>query len=152
MLMQLSLLRSPTYPNPEADQGEIVFTYSLYPHAGRLSDTDTVKRAYALNYPMTAVSATGEGDRVPLSFSAVSVDSDHVICETVKEEERGTATVVRMYECKNMRQKVTVTPGIPATRVFLCDMMENELCELPLTDGKFDYTFSGFEIATFKVV
>lgn len=151
-VMQLSLLRSPTYPNSEADQGEIVFTYSLYPHAGRLSDTDTVKRTYALNYPMTAVSATGEGDRVPLSFSAVSVDSDHVICETVKEEERGTATVVRMYECKNMRQKVTVTPGIPATRVFLCDMMENELCELPLTDGKFDYTFSGFEIVTFKVV
>jgi alpha-mannosidase len=28
-VMQLSLLRSPTYPNPEADQGEIPFTYSI---------------------------------------------------------------------------------------------------------------------------
>ena len=33
-VMRLSLLRSPTYPDPEADQGEHRFIYSLLPHAG----------------------------------------------------------------------------------------------------------------------
>jgi alpha-mannosidase len=33
-VMRLSLLRSPTSPDPQADQGEHRFTYSLYPHTG----------------------------------------------------------------------------------------------------------------------
>ena len=33
-VMRLSLLRSPTSPDPEADQGEHGFAYSLLPHAG----------------------------------------------------------------------------------------------------------------------
>ena len=35
--MALTLLKSSTHPNPEADQCEHVFTYSLMPHMGRLA-------------------------------------------------------------------------------------------------------------------
>ncbi len=151
-VMQLSLLRSPTWPDPQADQGEMCFTYALCPHAGKLTDSDTARLAYLLNDPMTAVAATGDEDRIPLAFSTVTVDSDHILCETVKEEEHGNATILRMYEHKNIRSRTEISLGIPATRVFLCDLMENELVELPLKDGKFQYDFSGFEIATFKIV
>ncbi len=150
-VMQLSLLRGPTYPNPEADQGEHVFTYTLYPHAGKLADSDTAKQAYLLNYPMTAVAATGDADRIPLVFSAVSVSGDNIICETVKAAEEGEGTILRMYECKNCCGEAEITLGIPATRVCLCDLLENELEEIPVHDGRFRYAFSGFEIATFKV-
>ncbi|MBZ0302528.1 MAG: alpha-mannosidase, partial [Anaerolineae bacterium] len=34
-VMRISLLRAPTNPDPEADQGEHRFAYSLLPHAGR---------------------------------------------------------------------------------------------------------------------
>ena len=50
-VMRLSLLRSPTYPDPEADQGEHRFTYSLLPHAGGW-EAGTVAEAYALNDPL----------------------------------------------------------------------------------------------------
>ena len=33
-VIRISLLRAPTRPDPEADQGEHRFAYSLYPHAG----------------------------------------------------------------------------------------------------------------------
>ena len=151
-IMQLSLLRSPTYPNPEADQGEHTFTYSLYPHSGTLAESDTAKQAYALNQPMAALPAVGSCDTVPTSFSAVALDTDHVICETVKEAEDGDGTVIRLYECKNVRGNVTVTLGIPAQKVMLCDLMENPIREIPLQDGAFPYPISGFEIATFKIV
>jgi alpha-mannosidase len=33
-VLRLSLLRSPIYPDPNADRGHQVFRYALYPHAG----------------------------------------------------------------------------------------------------------------------
>ena len=35
-VMTISLLRGPLYPDPLADEGEHRFTYSVFPHAGRL--------------------------------------------------------------------------------------------------------------------
>ncbi|MCQ2430771.1 MAG: glycosyl hydrolase-related protein [Clostridia bacterium] len=150
-VMQLSLLRGATYPDEEADQGEQSFTYALCPHTGSLADSDTVRLAYELNDPATAVRAAGRSTTLPMSYSAVSVDSDHVICETVKPSEYGDDTVIRMYECRNERVTATVKLGLPHAKVFLCDLSENELEELPVTDGAFTYRFGGFEIASFKI-
>ena len=150
-VIHLSLLRAPTYPNPEADQGEIDFAYSIVPHEGRIADTDVAKQAYYLNYPMTAVAATGNGDKLPLSFSALSLDVDNVICEVVKQGEKCEDTVVRLYECKNKRTNAAITFGLPAKEVFLCDMMENELEKLEVADGKVNVRFNGFEIITLKI-
>ena len=46
---------------------------------------------------------------------------------------------------------VTITLGLPHAKVFLCDLSENEISEIPVTDGKFTYTVGGFEIVSFKV-
>ena len=150
-VMQLSILRSPTYPNPEADQGEIPVIYSIYPHEGRLADTNVAKEAYYLNEPMVALEANGERDELPTAFSAVTLDCENVICETVKEAERDEDTVIRLYESRNCRTNVNVKLGIPASRVFLCDLMEREEKELPVKDGSVDLTLCGFEIVTLKV-
>lgn len=151
-VMQLSLLRSPTDPNPEADQGLIPVTYSIIPHTGKLADTDVHVQAYYLNAPMTAVPASGECDTLPTAFSALSLDKDNVICETVKNAERGEGTVIRLYECQNRRTKTTLRLGIPAGKVLLCDMMERELQELPLENGAVTLDLKGFEILTLKVL
>jgi len=150
-LMQLSLFKCATAPNPEADQGEIVFTYSLYPHAGSLNASDTVKEAYYLNYPMTAVKAEGKETLVPESFSMITLDRENVICETVKEAEQGSDLVFRLYESKNMRGKVNIKLGFKAEKAYLCDMLENEIEELPLNDGVITTEIKGFEILTIKV-
>ncbi|MDO8945281.1 MAG: alpha-mannosidase [Desulfobacterales bacterium] len=50
-VLRLSLLRAPTNPDPDADQGEHHFTYSLYPHAGGW-DENTPAQAYFLNDPL----------------------------------------------------------------------------------------------------
>lgn len=150
-VIQLSLLRSPTYPNPEADQGEISMVYSLVPHEGTLAQTDIAKDAYYLNYPMTAVPAAGDADSVPLEFSAVSTNAENVICEVVKQAEKCQDTIIRMYESKNRRTEVLLTLGLPATNVFVCDMMENEIEKLNVVDGKLALSLNGFEIVTLKI-
>src|SRR5579859_7575126 len=41
-MLRLSLLRGPTWPDPEADQGHHHFHYAIYPHAGTWKDALTV--------------------------------------------------------------------------------------------------------------
>src|SRR5579872_7447544 len=62
-VMRLSLLRSPEWPDPHADEGHHEFTYSLYPHAGTWRDAQTVRRGYELNVklmPMQVAAHDGE--------------------------------------------------------------------------------------------
>ncbi len=151
-LIQLSLLRAPTDPNPEADQGEHIFTYALCPHVGTLGESHVKQDAYALNNPASALAATGDATTVPTSFSALRTDAENIVCETVKPAEDGRGTVLRVFEYGNRRTHATLSTDLPVSHVYLCDMLERELREINVKDGSFAYDFGGFEIATFKMV
>ena len=43
-VLRLTLLRSPTWPDAEADRGRQQFTYAIYPHAGGWKGAQTVRR------------------------------------------------------------------------------------------------------------
>ncbi len=150
-VIQLSLLRGPEYPDTDADMGEHTFTYSIYPHKGRLETADTAKEAYFLNYPMTALKTTGDSDLIPASKSLVTVNCGHVICETVKEEEKGSGTVLRLYEYKNMKDTVEIELGMKAKKATLTDMMERDITSLEINDGKITLNIGAFEILTIKI-
>ena len=60
-VLTLSLLRSPLYPDPGADEGHHAFTYSLFPHPGDWTEGNVVNEAFALNSPLIAVPAAGDG-------------------------------------------------------------------------------------------
>ena len=149
--MQLSLFKSGTYPNPDADQGEIPCVYSLYMHKGTFAEGDTIREAYLLNDPMTAVKATGSESTLTEVYSMVNVNKANVLCDIIKEAEDSEDTVLRLYEAKNIRTKAEITLGFPAEKCYLCDMLENELRELPIEDGKIRVDFTGFEIVTLKL-
>ncbi len=148
--IQLSLFKSPTEPWAEADQGEIVFTYALMPHKGTIAVSDVQKEAYYLNYPMRAIPTSAPESTVPEQYSLVSVSRENIICETVKEAENGHDTVLRLYESKNRKCTADITVGFAAGSCFLCDMLENELQELPIRDNCVRIPFGAFEIVTLK--
>ena len=62
-VLGLSLVRSPVYPDPLADEGEQAFTYALMPHAEPWRESVRAE-AEALNQPLLALPAPGvaEGD------------------------------------------------------------------------------------------
>ncbi|MCE5199961.1 alpha-mannosidase, partial [bacterium] len=72
-VIRLSLLRSPTNPDPLADKGEHDFTYSLYPHAGSWQD-GTVQAAQGLNAPLQAITTDAHTGELGSTHSFVSVD------------------------------------------------------------------------------
>ncbi|MBO5295148.1 MAG: hypothetical protein J6B71_07910, partial [Clostridia bacterium] len=91
---------------------------------------------------------TGE---LPEQFSMISADKRNIIIETVKQAEADDGMIVRLYECTNSKTPCMLTLGIPASKVILCDLQENELQSLPLCDGVVSLTVKPYEIVTLKI-
>jgi alpha-mannosidase len=159
-VMRLTLLRSPTDPDPEADQGEHHFTYSLLPHAGRW-DEFTVAQAYALNEPLL-VWPDGEvqtqavepsqpvADTVPAFF--VAVDRPNIVIETVKQAEDGQGVIVRVYESQRQRGTFALKTGFPLAEVWRTDLLEAKQVQIPCSDHSVEVPFRPYQILTLRLV
>ena len=85
-VLRLSLLRSPTWPDPETDQGHHEFTYSLYPHGGTWREALTVHQGYELNYPLMAVTTGQHPGPLPAEKSFFSTAEDNVVITAIKKQ------------------------------------------------------------------
>lgn len=149
-VIRLTLLKCGTFPNPDADKCRHTFTYSLYPHAGDFREAGTIKKAYELNVPMTAVKVKASQGSLPDSYSFISSSCDNVIIETVKKAEDGSGTIARMYESFNKRTDVTIKTGFDFEKAYICDLLENEETEIKTTANELKLTLKPFEIVTVK--
>lgn len=121
-----TLIKSGIYPNPQADQEEHLFTYSLYPHQEGWRQGNVPLQAYQLNQPMTAYMKKLEGGNLEKEYSIVSVSAENVIVEAVKTAEDNDDLVVRMYECHNRRTAVTVEFPQKMHEIYRCNLLEEE--------------------------
>jgi alpha-mannosidase len=148
--LKLTILKCGTYPNPEADQGRHLFTYSLLPHAGDFRAAGVINEAYALNQPLCTTEVKRQVGTLPEQFSLVSCNKPNIIIETVKKAEEDESMLVRMYEAFDSRGEVTVTVPSGFKKAYLCNLMEKELKRLDLKDGKVNIPYKNFEIITLK--
>ena len=151
-VLKLSLLKSATHPDPEADQGRHTFTYSLLPHSGGFRDGGVVQEAYGLNQPLQAAPAAG-GGTLPETFSLASCAQPGVILETVKLAEDGEDLIFRFYEAYDRRVRADITLGVPFDSVTVCDLLERpvETPELQVSGQTVTLPVRNFEIVTLRV-
>lgn len=150
--MRLTLIKTSSYPDPEADLGEHVFSYALLPHGGSWKEAGSDRRAYEFNYPVHVRSkkVTEQGN-LSTEFSLVWTDSRHVVTETVKKAEEGDAWIIRAYECMQCRGEVTFYFGRKLREVVECNLMEEEADRIILEEKCFRCEMAPYEIKTFKV-
>lgn len=135
--ISLNLLRSTILPDPEADQGEHVFTYALLFHMGPFG-VETVRQSYFLNrQPLTV-----QGNMSPWSMARTAPET--VILETVKMTEEGDGIILRLYESVGKESKAKLTIGFPYSEVWECDTQENILAPANLDS----IIFHPFELKT----
>ncbi len=151
-LLRLTLLRSPTSPDPEADQGAQHFTYGLYPHSGDWKQAGTVEHGYEFNYPMLAEQVAPHAGSLPATHSFVQVSQPNVILTAVKKAEDSDALILHLYEYGGQTGEVKVTLPPGATQARLTNLMEKEDgAELRIADGAAMVPVHPYEILAVKV-
>jgi alpha-mannosidase len=123
--MELSLLRSPTSPDPVADQGLHRFTYSLLPHGGDLVAGGVVDAGIDLNVPLEVTlvpGGSGQGAR-PARFSSLRFDRPGVVLSALKPAEPGDGLVLRFYEAHGSRGPVGIDLALPVARANRADLL-----------------------------
>jgi alpha-mannosidase len=93
-VLGISLLRSPLYPDPLADEEEHRFTYALYPHPGDWMEAGVVREAFALNSPLVPV----RGEEALAEASFVVAEGLELALAGLKRSEDGRAVILRLYE------------------------------------------------------
>src|SRR5438067_1997203 len=147
-VMRLSLLRGPTHPDPTADQGMHTFTYALMPHPGDFRQAGVIQAAEDLNSPLRVVPTnlpTGT------SRSLVEVDTPQVVVEAIKRAEDSEAVIVRLYEAWGRSCTARIRTTLPASRAFLCDLLERNIEAVSVQDGVIELELSPFKILTLKL-
>jgi alpha-mannosidase len=145
--LDLNLLRSPTYPDPEADLGVHHFTYSLLVHPGDLLASVVMREAGFLNQPP----ATFPGRRAPATPVPVTVEgTEGVELAVVKRAEKSQQLVVRLVETRGLHSQTTLRLATPA-RIASCDILEwtDDPPSAPATAHPL--RLAPFEIRTLKV-
>jgi alpha-mannosidase len=148
-VLRLSLVRGTTSPDSQADQGQHTFRYAILPHVGTLASAEVVRRAQEFNTPWTILPGT-----TATAQSWLSVDSGHLILDTVKKAEDSDALIVRLYECHGARGAATLRTSLPfsqATRVNLLEETDSAAPAPDLRDGAIPLNFRPFEIITLKL-
>jgi alpha-mannosidase len=152
-VLRLTFLRSPIYPDPNADRGHQHFAFTLYPHAGSWKDALSVRRGYDYNYGLRAMQVAPHAGSLPPSHSFVEVMNPNVVLTAVKKAEDSAGLVLRFYEWAGKDGTVTLHVPAGARSATLTNLMEApEGPSIPVTAaGELQVPVHPFEIVTVRV-
>lgn len=145
--LRITLLRSPTMPDPEADQGTHRFTYSLFPHKKALG-TKTIAQGYFVNYPIIVHRGKGEAEE---SHSLVKASPENLVIETVKPAEDGDGWVVRTYEALRHRGRGRLRFAHDVGEVHRTNLLEENEKKIGLRKGVLPVKYTPFQIHTHRL-
>jgi alpha-mannosidase len=151
-VLRLSLLRSPTWPDPVADRGRQEFSFALYPHAGDWKQAMTVRHGFDFNYGLKALPVEAHDGAMPSRHSFVSAEPANVVLTAIKKAEDGDGLVFHLYEWagKSGEIKLAVPPGAQdATETNLMEKPEGQ--PLAISGDAVTLPVKPFEIVAVKV-
>ncbi len=152
-VLRLSLLRGPTWPDPNADQGHHEFTYALYPHAGTWREAMTVRQGYELNYPLLAVGTGPHHGSLMPGKSFFGTDEDNVVITAIKQAADDDGIVVRFYEWAGKKGDIHLRLPQTAQSAEQTNLMESPQGPLTLAEDGMSVTVptGAYEIKTVKL-
>jgi alpha-mannosidase len=137
----LSLLRSPVYPDPLADEGRQSFTYALYPHEGDWLSGGVLAEAEDLNQPLLARLVTADTE---WTWTAAAIDGLGLGLSGLKPAEDGSALILRVYEPAGARGKIGLKLAAGWKLRDEVNLLEDRI-------GPADVSFSPFQIHSWRI-
>ncbi|MFH1688244.1 MAG: glycoside hydrolase family 38 C-terminal domain-containing protein [bacterium] len=145
--IDLCLLRSPTYPDPDADQTRHSFTYALLPHHGSLTASGVMAEAAALNRPPLVI-ANYRTERTALPWQ---IEGNGLSLEVVKVDERSRDVVLRIVETNGTVSRGRLTVERSGGTLTPVDLLERPIAEPIGVDDSIALELQPFEITTCKL-
>ncbi|XHR30577.1 MAG: alpha-mannosidase [Chthoniobacteraceae bacterium] len=146
-VLRLSLLRSPQFPDPEADMGHHHFCYALFPHVGGPQQGEVVAEAAAFNQPLRVFST----DAALVEKSIFSIDAPGVVLDTIKQAEDSEDIILRLYEADGAHQSATLTTSLEIQNVTRVNLLEEGNLPVPSSDGQISLKLKPFELVTLRL-
>ncbi|MEJ6397319.1 alpha-mannosidase [Yoonia sp. 208BN28-4] len=143
--IRITLIKSATVPDPQADQGPHQFTYALLPYAANnpaLLDHE----AYDLNAPLRVLPAGGKN--APVNRPLVQCAAPNVVVETVKPSDTGDGVVIRIFEAHGQATDTTIQLNGSLKTAARVTIFEDHINDLALIDGAIPLSVGAFEIIT----
>ncbi|MGH9171559.1 MAG: alpha-mannosidase [Acidimicrobiales bacterium] len=159
-IIRLSLLRGPTWPDPEADLGEHRFSYALCPHGGLAaslsSHPSVVEQAEAFNLGLSAVPVPADQREKSLAATTSLIEVSGAMVSAVKRADRGDETIVRLWEPAGSHGCATVRVGVRSGLAAIsaaetADSLERSLGPVVVDDGAVELPLRPFELVTLKL-
>lgn len=135
--LSLNLLRSPDFPDKEADMGDHSIIYGILPD----KESDQTKPLiYSALLNRSPILYKGIKEEKPL----ISINSNNIVVDSIKRSLDGEGITVRVYEGVGKETKEKISVSFPYSKAFECNMVEEERKELE----SLSLSFSPFEIKT----
>jgi alpha-mannosidase len=146
------LLRSPTDPDPNADQGIHHFAYALYPHEGTWKQALTERQGWDFNYQLKALQVEKHAGTLTAEHSFFRVEPNNIILTTVKKAEDSNALILRFYEWAGKDTQVKISLPHGATLAVATNLMETPEGEsIPIANNSITVEAKPYSINTVKV-
>ncbi|MGH9588245.1 MAG: alpha-mannosidase, partial [Acidobacteriaceae bacterium] len=97
-VLRLTLLRSPTWPDPNADRGHQHFSCALYPHASGWREALSVRHGFDFNYRLSAEQVDSHTGEMAARHSFISVEPRNVVLTAMKKAEDSNSLIFHLYE------------------------------------------------------
>jgi len=150
--MRLTIHTSPNWPDPIADRGKHVCTYSVYPHEGSWQEAGTSRQAQQLNLPLAGKWLRGTGTAtMPDRKSFVTAEEESVDLTCLKVSEDGDGLVLRFVETSGHYAEMTVDLPSRIRSASEIDLLEREIRKAGFSGTGLRFRIEPHEIKSFKV-
>ncbi|MEC9456599.1 MAG: glycoside hydrolase family 38 C-terminal domain-containing protein, partial [Candidatus Neomarinimicrobiota bacterium] len=142
-ILDLNLLRSPTNPDPNADEGSHQFTYSLFPHIKDFIHSDIIAESSCLNQPPILFKDTVTKIKMPIRLEGAGIE-----LSVLKKAEKEDELILRIIETHGRKSNgLLYIQGTLAE----CDLMEwKQIGGKIKVDESIQLDLEPFEIRTFR--
>jgi alpha-mannosidase len=168
MRMQTWVSDTPSYTQANERLGKHVIRYAIAPHAGKLDHT-VVKESYNFNNPIRVHKHPDPIIFATLDRVVTWTGAPNVIIDVIKRGEddediddssgqslpkrKGRSVIIRLYDSLGGKSTGELGFGkLPVTKVFRCNLLEDDLSEFNLEDPEFlQLTVGAFEVVTLRL-
>lgn len=150
--MELTLLKSPVWPDMYADKEKHQFTYSFYAIGRDFTNSGVIREGVQLNHRLSLCNFLS-GDKKFFALSA-----DNVILETIKMAEDGSGhMILRLYESQGRHGRCVLTADLFIKEAYETTMEEHLDCGQRILvkedqgQSQMLLEFKPFEIKTLRI-